>query len=138
MKSVSEIEIAAPLARVVRFVGPAHFPRWMQGPPRYEQLSGQANQPGSTFRLTGSQPFDGKILAWDLPHAIVFELTSPGVRVHTTARFDGTADDHTHYTLEQEFAFADNPDDVSANAAEAIKKQQREDVQRFKQFVEAQ
>src|ERR1051325_732599 len=73
MKSVVELEIAAPQARVATLLAdPQHAPRWMNDVARYEPLEGTPGMPGSRYRLVpkkGSRTFVATVLTRDLPTA---------------------------------------------------------------------
>src|ERR1043166_6326544 len=85
MKSVVELEIAAPQARVATLLAdPQPAPRWMNDVARYEPLEGTPGMPGTRYRLVpkkGSRTFVATVLTRDLPTAASVRLEAANVTV---------------------------------------------------------
>ena len=141
MRSVVEIEIAAPRARVADlFSDPANNPEWMSDIERCEPVTGTLGMPGSTYRLvpkSGNRVFVATVVSKDLPDELRLRLDAPNVVVSIVDRFVATSPEVTRLVSEEEFRFKGVLSSVLGFIAQpAIKKAHRRHMDAFKQFVE--
>lgn len=143
MKSVVELDIAAPRARVADlFADPANNPKWMDDIDRCEPLTGTLGAPGSTYRLvpkSGSRVFVATIVSKDLPDELRLRLDESSVVVSILDRFLATSATETRLVSEEEFEFKGILHSLLGLLAQsAIRKAHRRHMIAFKKFAERQ
>ncbi|HYL55047.1 MAG TPA: SRPBCC family protein [Gemmatimonadales bacterium] len=143
MKSVIEVDIEAPQARVVAlFTDPSRNTAWMEDVDRVEPVAGELGALGSKYRLMpkkGDMVFTATVLARNLPYEANLSLEASHVTVQVTGRFVPTGPGTTRLISEEVFRF----NGVGAKllgllAQGAIRKAHRRHIEAFKRFAEAQ
>jgi len=141
MRSIVELDIDAPLARVAAlYANPELSTEWMDDIERYEPISGEPGAPGSRYRLVprkGSMLFVATVIARDLPNEARIRLDAPQVTVFVTGRLAALSPDRTRLVSEEVFHFKGLLHGVLGFLARgAIKKAHRRHMEAFKHFVE--
>jgi hypothetical protein len=141
MKSVVELEIAAPQARVATLLAdPQHAPRWMNDVARYEPLEGTPGLPGSRYRLVpkkGSRTFVATVLTRDLPTAASVRLEAANVTVVVKDTFIALSPTATRLKSEEDFHFRGLLGRLIGFLAQrAIRRAHRRHMLAFKRFAE--
>lgn len=142
MKSVLELEIAAPPERVADlFDDPKTFPRWMDDLDSVELLSGGAGtRTGTRFRLVpkkGDLVFIGTVIGREAPHRSHLVLDAPTVSVSVTGKFTALSGARTKLVSEETFMFKGLLGLVLGYLGYfAIKRAHRRHMEAFKRFVE--
>ena len=141
MKSVVELDIAAPRAQVAElFADPANNPKWMDDIDRCEPLTGTLGSPGSTYRMvpkSGNMTFVATVSSKDLPDEVRLRLDEATVVVSIVDRFFVTSPTETRLVSEEEFKFKGILNSVVGFLAQsAIRKAHRRHMIAFKKFAE--
>jgi hypothetical protein len=143
MKSVVEIDVAAPRTRVAElFADPANNPKWMDDIDRCEPLTGTLGSPGSTYRLvpkSGDRVFVATVVSKDLPDELRLRLDASSVVVAIVVGFLASSATVTRLVSEEEFRFKGILNSVFGFLAQAaIRKAHRRHMDAFKEFAERQ
>jgi uncharacterized protein YndB with AHSA1/START domain len=142
MKSVLELEIAAPPERVADlFDDPETFPRWMDDLDRVELLNGgSGTRTGTRFRLVpkkGDLVFVGTVMGREAPHRSHLVLDAPTVSVSVTGTFTARSGGRTRLVSEETFMFKGLLGVVFGLLGSfAIKRAHRRHMEAFKRFAE--
>jgi uncharacterized protein YndB with AHSA1/START domain len=142
MKSVLELEIAAPPERVADlFDDPETFPRWMDDLERVELLNGGSGaRTGTRFRLVpkkGDLVFVGTVMGREPPHRSHLVLDAPTVSVSITGTFTALSGARTKLVSEETFMFKGLLGLVFGFLGSfAIKRAHRRHMEAFKRFAE--
>ena len=141
MKSVVEVEIALPQARVAELhSNPELSAKWMDDIERYEPVAGEPGVAGSQYRLLpkrGSMVFLATVIQRDLPNELRLRLDTKGIEILATARFFSLPDGRTRLVSEQMFQFSGMVARVFGLLGQgAIRKAHRRHMQAFKRFAE--
>ena len=142
MKSVIELEIDMPLAKLAALFGdPQQNTSWMDDVDRVETISGQLGMPGSQYRLVpkkGKMVFVATVGARNLPIESHLSLEASNVTVSVKANFVALSSDRTRLISEEVFNFKGPLNKVFGFLAQkAIKKAHRRHMEAFKRFAES-
>ena len=141
MKSIVQVEINAPISEVARlFADPRNSPKWMLDLDRYEPISGEPGEIGSTYRLVpkrGDMIFLATVIRRDLPHDLCLHLSGASVDVTVTGRLTALSPTKTRLVSEEVFEFKGLLFSIlSVFAGKTIRSVHRQHIEDFKRFVE--
>jgi len=141
MKSIVDLEIAAPLSTVAAlFSDPRNNAKWMDDIERVEPISGLLGQVGSRYRLVPKRPgllFVATVLSRDLPRELSLKLDAAAVSVMIHAKLTALAENRTRLISDEEFRFHGIFGRVTAwLASNAVRKAHRHHIEAFKRFAE--
>ena len=148
MKYTTEIEIDQPRRRVLElFEDPDRMPDWQPGLVRREPLEGQPGQPGATTQLVYQRDrreigmietlLSRSLASTDQePHVIAYRYETEGVKNQVVNRFEALQGGRTRWVAENEFKFSRWMVVFAMFMGRAFRRQTRDDMLRFKAFVE--
>jgi hypothetical protein len=141
MKSIVQVEINAPVFEVANlFVDPRNSPKWMLDLDRYEPVSGERGEIGSTYRLVpkkGNMVFLATVIRLDLPHDLCLHLSGASVDVTVTGKLKALSPTKTQLVSEELFEFKGLLFSIfSVLARNSIRSAHRQHIEDFKRFVE--
>lgn len=141
MKSVVEIEIRVPQARVADlYADPSQNTKWMDDVERMEPISGELGAVGSKYRLVprkGDMVFVVTVLAKNLPAELHLSLEARNVTISVKGLFTALSPTNTRLTHEQIYGFRGLLYKVVGFLGRrGIKKAQRRHMEAFKRFAE--
>ena len=141
MKSVVEVEINKPQQEVAKlFADPANNPKWMHDLKRYEAVSGDQENPGSTYRLIpkkGNMIFLATIVEKS-PDKLKLDIEASNVHVSVTGKLKALSPAKTKLISEEEFTFRGLFNRIFGFfAGKSIKSAHRRHIEEFKHFAES-
>ena len=142
MRHKVRLIIAEPQERVATlFSDPRNSTAWMHELERYEPLTGQPGEMGSTYRLVpkeGDLVFVATVVFRRHPSEIRLKLDAPSVAVAVTTTFTALPGDQTLLVSEETFTFKSKRDRLLGFMARpAIAKAHKRHIHAFKQFAES-
>jgi len=143
MKSVIELDIAAPPSRVAElFDDPELFPRWMDDLERVERLSGDPGvRTGARYRMVpkqGTLVFVVTVIGRGAPHRSHLVLDAPTVSVSVTGKFSDLPGGRTRLVSEETFMFKGLLGRLFGLLGYfSVKRAHRRHMEAFKRFVES-
>jgi hypothetical protein len=141
MKSIVQVEIDAPVSEVAHlFADPRNSPKWMLDLDRYEPVSGERDEIGSTYRLVpkkGNMVFLATVIRRDLPHDLCLHLGGANVEVTVTGKLKALSPTRTQLVSEEVFKFKGLLFSIfSVLARKSIRSIHRQHIEDFRKFAE--
>ena len=140
MKSTVEVEINKPRQEVAKlFADPANNPKWMHDLKRYEPISGEQGETGSTYRLVpkkGNMIFLATVVSRN-PNELKLDLEASNVHVLVTGKLKALSPARTKLISEEVFTFKGFFNRIFGFfAGKSIKSAHHRHIEGFKQFAE--
>jgi len=143
MKFTSEIEINAPIERVVDlFIDPSQLKKWIKELESFETLSGKARHIGSKSLLKfwvddkGMEVIE-TIMVRNLPYQLIGKYESDDLAYTAENKFEDLGDNRTKYTVYMEFKFRGVMNLFGDAMKKAFLKKSEEQLNDFKIFIES-